>query len=128
MWHHRSPCHWTHIAHRILKSLDAIRLPERVPRQINGQLQKLHKEAAEFDEILVVKLGAGVKLLGNPIRHRVHLVADGKGVVSTKGKTKGKPMPDSDLRDTENVPLNEDVELYFEREVLPHAPDGRSIR
>jgi type I restriction enzyme M protein len=50
--------------------------------------------------------------------------ADGKVVLGTKGKGKGKPVPDADLRDTENVPLNEDVEAYFEREVLPHAPDA----
>ncbi len=31
---------------------------------------------------------------------------------------------DTDLRDTENVPLSEDVETYFKREVLPHAPDA----
>jgi type I restriction enzyme M protein len=37
---------------------------------------------------------------------------------------KGKPQPDSSLRDTENVPLNEDVNTYFKREVLPHAPDA----
>jgi type I restriction enzyme M protein len=48
----------------------------------------------------------------------------GKIVVGTKGKQKGKPQPDSDLRDTENVPLSEDVEEYFKREVLPHAPDA----
>jgi type I restriction enzyme M protein len=41
-----------------------------------------------------------------------------------KGKAKGKPQPDSSLRDTENVPLSEDVETYFKREVLPHAPDA----
>jgi type I restriction enzyme M protein len=29
-----------------------------------------------------------------------------------------------DLRDTENVPLAEDVAVYFKREVLPHAPDA----
>jgi type I restriction enzyme M protein len=45
-------------------------------------------------------------------------------VLGGKGKMKGKPMPDPDLRDTENVPLGEDVETYFEREVLPHAPDA----
>ncbi len=50
--------------------------------------------------------------------------AKGKIVLGTKGKMKGKPMPDADPRDTENVPLNEDVEVYFEREVLPHAPDA----
>ena len=48
----------------------------------------------------------------------------GEAVVGTKGKMKGKPMPDPDLRDTENVPLSEDVETYFKREVLPHAPDA----
>ena len=28
------------------------------------------------------------------------------------------------LRDTENVPLTEDIQGYFEREVLPHVPDA----
>lgn len=37
---------------------------------------------------------------------------------------KGKPQPDSNLRDTENVPLKEDIQVYFEREVLPFAPDA----
>jgi len=37
---------------------------------------------------------------------------------------RGKPEPDTNLRDYENVPLNEDVETYFEREVLPHVPEA----
>lgn len=32
--------------------------------------------------------------------------------------------PDSELRDTENVPLDEDIQTYFEREVLQHVPDA----
>ncbi len=36
----------------------------------------------------------------------------------------GKPVADTDLRDTENVPLKEDIEEYFKREVLPYAPDA----
>ena len=48
----------------------------------------------------------------------------GKLVLGTKGKLKGKPQPDANLRDTENVPLAEDVEDYLRREVLPHAPDA----
>ncbi len=48
----------------------------------------------------------------------------GKVVLGEKGKQKGKPQPDSSLRDTENVPLSEDVETYFKREVLPHAQDA----
>lgn len=37
---------------------------------------------------------------------------------------KGKPVADSSLRDYENVPLKEDVDEYFRREVLPYAPDS----
>ena len=45
--------------------------------------------------------------------------AEGKPVLK-----RGKPVADADLRDTENVPLTEDVESYFAREVLPYAPDA----
>lgn len=37
---------------------------------------------------------------------------------------KGKATADSSLRDTENVPLKEDIDVYFNREVLPYAPDA----
>ena len=37
---------------------------------------------------------------------------------------KGRPDPDPKLRDTENVPLSESVESFFEREVTPHVPDA----
>lgn len=37
---------------------------------------------------------------------------------------KGKKQPDSSLRDTESVPLKEDIDEYFKREVLPFAPDA----
>ena len=55
---------------------------------------------------------------------RPQLDENGKPVIGTKGKLKGKPQTDASLRDTENVPLNEDVEEYFAREVLPHVPDA----
>ncbi len=48
----------------------------------------------------------------------------GNVVMGLKGKQKGKPQPDSALRDTENVPLSDDIVAYFKREVLPHAPDA----
>ena len=36
----------------------------------------------------------------------------------------GNPEPDPQLRDTENVPLKEDIQTFFEREVLPHVSDA----
>lgn len=44
---------------------------------------------------------------------------DGKPILK-----KGKPQPDAALRDTETVPLKENIHTYFEREVLPHVPDA----
>lgn len=46
---------------------------------------------------------------------------DEKGELVLK---KGKKQPDSSLRDTESVPLKEDIDEYFKREVLPFAPDA----
>lgn len=37
---------------------------------------------------------------------------------------KGRAQPDSSLRDTENVPLKEDIQEYFDREVLPFVSDA----
>ena len=37
---------------------------------------------------------------------------------------KGNPKPDSKLRDSERVPLSEDIEEYFNREVEPHLPNS----
>ena len=37
---------------------------------------------------------------------------------------RGKPVPDTSLRDTENVPLVQDIDAYFAREVLPYVPDA----
>lgn len=47
---------------------------------------------------------------------------DEKGNIETDKK--GIKKADSNLRDTENVPLKEDIHEYFEREVLPHVPDA----
>ena len=46
---------------------------------------------------------------------------DENGEIVTK---MGKPVADAALRDSENVPLKEDIDEYFRREVLPYAPDA----
>ncbi|MEU8138605.1 type I restriction-modification system subunit M [Streptodolium elevatio] len=57
----------------------------------------------------------------------VKAVRDTIGVRDTNGEVqlvKGEPEPDTDLRDYENVPLDEDIAVYLKREVLPHVPDA----
>lgn len=48
-------------------------------------------------------------------------VADPHGEVQM---ARGEPLPDTDLRDYENVPLDDDIDEYFQREVIPHVPDA----
>ena len=48
-------------------------------------------------------------------------------VPKQKGAThtwKEKPLADTDLRDNENIPWKQDIDQYFETEVLPFAPDA----
>ncbi|QGK68921.1 N-6 DNA methylase [Allosaccharopolyspora coralli] len=50
-------------------------------------------------------------------------VSDEDGELQTDPKT-GDALPDPDLRDNENVPLDEDIDVYVAREVHPHVPDA----
>jgi len=88
--------------------------------RIFGDFQEVTKDGAPISRIFSNEaFGYRTITVERPQRD-----AAGRVVVGTKGKAKGKPVPDSALRDTENVPLSEDVQAYFEREVLPHAPDA----
>jgi type I restriction enzyme M protein len=49
-------------------------------------------------------------------------ISDPEG--ETQADKDGNPLPDPDLRDYENVPLDEDIDAYFAREVTPHLPDA----
>lgn len=47
---------------------------------------------------------------------------DEKGNIIKDGK--GKPKSDTSLKDVENIPMKEDIQSYFDREVLPFIPDA----
>ena len=91
----------------------------------NSDIEKIVKTYSSFEENEHSKIfdsqefGYTTITVERPLRDE-----NGKVVISTKGKTKGKPQADTKLRDTENVPFNEDVEDYFKREVIPHASDA----
>jgi len=48
------------------------------------------------------------------------LIEDGQVVLDKKGL----PKPDSSLRDSERIPLSQDIEEYYEKEVKPHLPNS----
>lgn len=78
---------------------------------IYGDKGGIYCESKIFD---TVEFGYNKIVVERPLR-------DENGKVVLK---KGKPVADSNLRDTENVPLDEDIDTYFAREVLPYAPDA----
>lgn len=78
---------------------------------IYGDKDGIYCESKIFD---TVEFGYNKIVVERPLR-------DENGKVVLK---KGKPVADSSLRDTENVPLDEDIDTYFRREVLPYAPDA----
>ena len=78
---------------------------------IYGDKDGIYCESKIFES---VEFGYNKITVERPLR-------DGNGNIVMK---KGKPVADANLRDTENVPLVEDIDAYFKREVLPYAPDA----
>ncbi len=83
------------------------------------------RDREAFVEVLRgAEAAAGVKL--SAAERKTVLAAlgerDPEAEVCRDGK--GNPEPDTELRDTETVPLSEDVDAYIAREVLPHVPDA----
>ena len=83
------------------------------------------RDREAFVEVLRgAEAAAGVKLAA----------AERKAVLSALGERdpeaevcrdrRGNPEPDTELRDTETVPLSDDIDAYIAREVLPHVPDA----
>ena len=88
-----------------------------IPQQYIDEITKIY---GEFKETEVSKIFANEEFgYAKIVVERPLLDENGKPVIKT-----GAKQPDSSLRDTENVPLNEDIDVYFEREVLPFAPDA----
>ncbi len=78
---------------------------------IFGDKNGIYCESKIFDS---VEFGYNKIVVERPL-----LDENGKPVLK-----KGKRVADASLRDTENVPLEEDIDTYFAREVLPYAPDA----
>lgn len=73
-----------------------------------------YKIVVKSKVLSTMSLGYNKITIENPLTDE-----DGKPILK-----KGKIQPDSSKRDTENVPLDEDMDAYFEREVKPYSPDA----
>ncbi len=66
----------------------------------------------------------GVRLTASELKAVINALGERDETAEICRDKGGQPEPDAELRDTENVPLKESIQAYFEREVLPHVPDA----
>ena len=86
-----------------------------------GDIKRIVNLYGEFEENEYSKIFDNADFGYSTITVERPLLDEQGKVVTDK---KGNPKPDAKLRDTENVPLKDDIKAYFKREVLPHVPDA----
>ena len=98
---------------------------EAILSMLSSLPDTLFKDRDEFENILKKAVKACGLKLSAPVKKAILSAISKRDDTAEICRDKdGNPEPDSDLRDTENVPLGEDVFDYYEREVKPHVPDA----
>lgn len=98
-------------------------LASKVSESVFNDFNEFKKEVEKAVKSLDIKLDTDTK---KQIFNALSWKNEEAEKVIKKKEKKGQIIyePDSDLRDTEQVPLQEDIDEYFEREVLPHVADA----
>lgn len=87
--------------------------------------EKLFKDRSAFlNELKTIDNKSGLRLSAAEQKAILEALSEKDESAEICRDAKGKPEADPDLRDTENVPLKENIEEYFKREVLPHVSDA----
>jgi len=87
--------------------------------------EKLYKNREAFlADLHAVEGDQGLRLAAPERIAVLNALGERDATAETCQDRKGQPAPDPELRETENVPLKEDIQRYFEREVLPYVPDA----
>jgi type I restriction enzyme M protein len=90
-------------------------------KSANGSLQST--ELKSFTKEVKQRLAAaGIDLTAPQLKAFIGGLSERDETAPIITDAKGNPLPDTDARDTENVPLSENIHQYFTREVLPHVP------
>lgn len=91
----------------------------------NLESNTVYKNREEFTNILKGAFKTAGLTIGAPILKAILTgLSEKDETAEVCMKKKDEIEADSDLRDTENIPLKEDIHGYFEREVIPHVPDA----
>jgi len=89
------------------------------------QIEAFASVQGEFDNLPAFLKAAGIKKLGKgALKAALACFGERDANAQPVLDDKGNPQADADLREFENVPLNQGIDDYFAREVLPHVPDA----
>ena len=130
-----SKCKPTHRAGKV-QLIDASQMYEKRRKSIGNKRNDITEECRDLivkvygdfcegsfslgDKTLESKIFENLEFGYNKITVESPMIDDKRKIV----KKAGKPVADTAKRDTENVPLSEDIDTYFEREVRPYNPDA----
>lgn len=113
-----------------LKEIEAGKQRQEVIRALLRALgaatgEKLYKDRKEFlIELKKLDRERDVHLEATELKAVVAALGERDETAEICRDRDGNPEPDTELRDTESVPLKESIEEFFKREVLPHVPDA----
>ena len=107
------------------KAWQKVKEPEAVLTMLRGMPGETWMKRPEFEAALKSAAQAAGLRLDAPLKKAVLTsLSERDETASVCLDAKGHPDPDPKLRDTENVPLGEDIGGYMAREVLPYVPDA----
>jgi len=101
------------------------KIQERIKQILKSLGTKLYMNRADFESDLDAILKEADLKLKAPVKKAILSALserDEKADICTDKD--GNPESDSELRDTENIPYDEDIQTYFKREVIPYVPDA----
>ncbi len=95
--------------------------------QIINALKKIGNHSCKNWDVFEVRVKDALKdfdLSPNFIKNVILALSEHDNTADYVLDKKGNKLPDSNLRDSEKVPLKQDIEKYFDREVKPYYPDA----
>jgi type I restriction enzyme M protein len=112
-----------------LRDIEAGEARQQQIRQLLAEFGKRHPDQIKDRKLFLERLKPidrelGVRLAAPDLKAVVNALGERDENAEICRSRDGEAEPDADLRDTENVPLKESIQAYFEREVLPHVSDA----
>jgi type I restriction enzyme M protein len=107
------------------KAWQKVKEPATVLAMLQGMPSERFTDRPAFEAALrSAARAAGLKLDAPLNKAILSALSERDETASVCLQAKGNPEPEPELRDTENVPLGEDIGEYMAREVLPYVHDA----